>query len=132
MAKIYAITFVVFLILDSVWLGVISPGLYQKNIGHLLAEDVNWPAAAIFYLLFIAGLVFFAVKPSLQHNSWKTALKNGAFFGLVCYATYDLTNQATMRDWPIMITVIDLLWGTFICGISSLISFIAARKIAKQ
>lgn len=131
MAKIYAITFVVFLILDSVWLGVISPGLYQKYIGHLLAEEVNWPAAAIFYLLFIAGLVFFAVKPSLQHDSWKKALKNGAFFGLVCYATYDLTNQATMRDWPIMITVIDLLWGTFICGISSMISFIAARKIAK-
>lgn len=131
MAKIYAITFVVFLILDSVWLGVISPGLYQEYIGHLLAEEVNWPAAAIFYLVFIAGLVFFAVKPSLQHNSWKIALKNGAFFGLVCYATYDLTNQATMRDWPIMITVIDVLWGTFICGISSMISFIAARKIAK-
>jgi uncharacterized membrane protein len=131
MAKIYGITFVVFLILDGVWLGVISPGLYQENIGHLLAEEVNWPAAAIFYLLFIAGLVFFAVKPSLQQNSSKIALKNGAFFGLVCYATYDLTNQATMMDWPIMITVIDLLWGTFICGISSVTSFIAARKIAK-
>ena len=131
MAKIYGLTLVIFLILDSVWLGVISPGLYQEKIGHLLADEVNWPAAALFYLLFIAGLVFFAVKPSLGQNSWKTALKNGAFFGLVCYATYDLTNHATMRDWPLMITVIDLLWGTFICGISSLVSFFAVRKLLK-
>jgi uncharacterized membrane protein len=131
MVKIYGITFVIFLILDSVWLGVISPGLYQEHIGHLLAEKVNWPAAAIFYLLFIAGLVFFAIKPSLLQNSWKAALRNGAFFGLICYATYDLTNHATMRDWPLLITVIDLLWGTFICGISSLVSFFAVRKFLK-
>jgi uncharacterized membrane protein len=131
MVKIYGITFVIFLILDGVWLGVISPGLYQEHIGHLLAEEVNWPAAALFYLLFIAGLVFFAIKPSLLQNSWKAALRNGAFFGLICYATYDLTNHATMRDWPLLITVIDLLWGTFICGISSLVSFFAVRKLLK-
>lgn len=131
MAKIYGITFVIFLVLDSVWLGVVSPGLYKQQIGHLLAPQVNWAAAVLFYLLFIAGLVFFAVKPSLQQNSWKSALSNGAFFGLICYATYDLTNHATMRDWPLMITVIDLLWGTFICGISSLVSFITARKLIK-
>jgi len=131
MVKIYGITFVVFLILDSIWLAIISPGLYQYQIGHLLATQVNWAAAVFFYLLFIAGLVFFAVKPSLQQDSWKSALRTGAFFGLVCYATYDLTNQATMREWPLMITVIDLLWGTFICGMTTTISYFTIKKFSK-
>lgn len=131
MVKIYGITFVIFLILDSVWLGIISPGLYQQQIGHLLAAQVNWAAAVLFYLLFIAGLTVFAVKPSLQQDSWKSALRTGAFFGLVCYATYDLTNQATMREWPVMITVIDLLWGTFICGMTTAISFFTIKKLSK-
>ncbi|MBT2685074.1 DUF2177 family protein [Bacillus sp. ISL-37] len=131
MMRIYSVTFVVFLMLDSVWLGVISPALYKEQIGHLLAPEVNWTAAVMFYILFIAGLVFFAVNPSIQQNSWKAALRNGAFFGLVCYATYDLTNQATMRDWPLLITAIDLMWGTFICGISSLVSFFIGRKLVK-
>jgi uncharacterized membrane protein len=131
MMRIYSVTFVVFLMLDSVWLGVISPALYKEQIGHLLAPELNWTAAVMFYILFIAGLVFFAVNPSIQQNSWKAALRNGAFFGLVCYATYDLTNQATMRDWPLLITAIDLMWGTFICGISSLVSFFIGRKLVK-
>ncbi|GAM16060.1 DUF2177 family protein [Mesobacillus selenatarsenatis] len=129
--KIYGITFLIFLVLDSVWLGLISPSLYKEQIGHLLAPEVNWIAAALFYILFIAGLVYFAVKPAIQGDSWKTAVKNGAFFGLVCYATYDLTNQATIRDWPLMITAIDLMWGTFICGISSLLSFFTARRFVE-
>lgn len=131
MIKTYGITFIIFLVLDSVWLGVISPGLYKEHIGHLLAEEVNWFAAGLFYLLFIAGLVYFAIKPALLQKNWKTALQNGAFLGLICYATYDLTNHATMRDWPLLITVIDLLWGTFICGISSLVSYFAVKKLAK-
>ncbi len=131
MVRIYSVTFVVFLLLDSVWLGVISPTLYKEQIGHLLAPEVNWIAAALFYILFIAGLVFFAVKPSIQQNSWKAALGNGAFLGLVCYATFDLTNQATLMDWPLLITAIDLVWGTFICGISSLVSFLIGRKFVK-
>lgn len=131
MVKIYGITLVIFLILDSFWLSIISPGLYQQQIGHLLATQVNWAAAVLFYLLFIAGLVVFAVKPSLQQDSWKSALRTGAFFGLVCYATYDLTNHATMRDWPLMITAIDLLWGTFICGITTTISFFTIKKLSK-
>lgn len=131
MVKIYGITLVIFLILDSFWLAIISPGLYQQQIGHLLATQVNWAAAVLFYLLFIAGLVVFAVKPSLQQDSWKSALRTGAFFGLVCYATYDLTNHATMRDWPLMITAIDLLWGTFICGITTTISFFTIKKLSK-
>jgi uncharacterized membrane protein len=131
MTRIYSVTFIVFLMLDSVWLGVISPALYKEQIGHLLAPEVNWIAAVMFYILFIAGLVFFAVAPSIQQNSWKAALRNGAFFGLVCYATFDLTNQATMRDWPMLITAIDLVWGTFICGISSLASFFIGRNFMK-
>lgn len=131
MVKIYGITLVIFLILDSFWLSIISPGLYQQQIGHLLATQVNWAAAVLFYLLFIAGLVVFAVKPSLQQDSWKSALRTGAFFGLVCYATYDLTNHATMRDWPLMITAIDLLWGTFICGMTTTISFFTIKKLSK-
>jgi len=94
----------------------IAKDLYKNKIGFLMADRVNVPAAVVFYLLYIAAIVFFAVEPALAKESVLYALQAGAFFGLVAYVTYDLTNLATLRDWPISITVIDLLWGTFITG----------------
>lgn len=114
--KNYLIALVVFTLIDLVWLVKISRKLYQDKLGHLMADKVNLPAAAIFYLLFIAAMVFFVITPALEKNSVLYALGIGAFFGLVTYGTYDLTNLATLRDWPVSITVIDLIWGSFVTG----------------
>ena len=114
--KHYMLALLVFAAVDMVWLLVIAKDLYKNKIGFLMADRVNIPAAVFFYLLYIAAIVFFAVEPALAKDSALYALQAGAFFGLVAYATYDLTNLATLRDWPISITVIDLLWGTFITG----------------
>ncbi|NCC47632.1 MAG: DUF2177 family protein [Clostridia bacterium] len=108
------IALVVFTLIDLVWLLFISRKLYKDKIGHLMADKVNLPAAIIFYLLFIVAMVFFVINPAVEKQSLLYALAAGAFFGLVTYATYDLTNLATLRDWPVSMTIIDLTWGTLI------------------
>ena len=124
--KHYLIALVVFTLVDLVWLLFISKNLYQAKIGHLMADKVNLAAAGIFYLLFIAALVFFVINPATAKSSILYALGAGAFFGLVTYATYDLTNLATLKGWPVSLTVIDLLWGSFVtsttCAITTWIS----------
>ncbi len=109
--KLYILTFLVFLGIDSVWLTQIAPKFYQENIGHLLAEKPNLAAAGLFYLINIFGVIIFAVIPGLNKQSWPITFYYGALYGLVTYATYDLTNLATLKDWPLKVTVIDILWG---------------------
>ena len=121
--KTYVVTIIVFFLIDIVWLGFISKNLYQEKLGHLMKEDVNWVAAGLFYLLFIAGLIFFVINPALAKDSWKYALLAGGFFGMIAYATYDMTNLATLKDWPIQVTILDILWGTILCGVTSMITF---------
>ncbi|WP_025729408.1 DUF2177 family protein [Atopobacter phocae] len=121
--RAYIITFIVFFAIDIVWLVFIANNLYRNNIGHLMAEKTNWIAAIIFYLIFIAGLVFFAIHPAIEKESWQYALLAGGFFGLLCYSTFDLTNLATLKDWPLNVTLIDITWGTFINAITAWISF---------
>ena len=120
--KNYVIALIVFSLIDLVWLLVISRKLYKEKIGHLMADKANLPAAIIFYLLFIAALIFFVVNPATDKQSILYALGAGAFFGLVTYATYDLTNLATLRDWPVSLTVIDLVWGTFVTATTSVLT----------
>lgn len=127
--KIYGMTFLVFFLVDLVWLGVISKNLYRKYLGHLMTPNVNWTAALLFYVLFIAGLVFFVVNPALEKESLRYAILAGGFFGLIAYGTYDLTNLATLKDWPLTITVIDLLWGTFLNAATSGLTFLLARAV---
>lgn len=127
--KLYLISLTVFFSIDLIWLGLIAKNLYQKHLGFLMAEQINWIAALIFYLLFIAGLVIFVITPSLEKNSWTSALWLGALFGLITYATYDLTNLATIKNWPLLITIIDLIWGMTISATVSLVSFFIAKKI---
>ncbi|WP_394191162.1 DUF2177 family protein [Paenisporosarcina quisquiliarum] len=129
--KIYGLTLVVFFLVDIVWLAFISTKLYEDQIGFLLKDDVNWLAAALFYLLYIAGLVFFVIRPSIEQKSVRYALLAGGFFGLVTYATYDLTNLATLSDWPIFITVVDLLWGTFLNAATAAITVYLVLKRQK-
>ncbi|NLD34697.1 MAG: DUF2177 family protein [Clostridiales bacterium] len=122
MLKRFAVAAAVFLVIDIVWLTVISPKLYKAHIGHLMADKPTLPAAGVFYVIYIAALLFFVINPAIDKRSVWQALWTGAFLGLAMYATYDLTNQATMKDWPVTITLIDLAWGTFITAATSAIT----------
>jgi uncharacterized membrane protein len=127
-ARNYVIALVIFLAIDMVWLTLIAKSLYAQHLGYLMAPKAKLLAAFLFYLLFVVGLQFFVLNPALAAGSWKTALFAGMFFGLVTYATYDLTNLATVRDWPVLITVVDLVWGSFVSGATALLSFLVIRK----
>lgn len=123
----FFISFAVFLAIDLVWLGVVAKNLYAEKLGYLMAPKTNFTAAFVFYAIFIVGMLFFVINPALAKQSWQVALFTGMFFGFVTYATYDLTNLATIRDWPIMITIIDLIWGAFLSGATATISFLIIR-----
>ncbi len=127
--KLYCIALPIFFAVDMVWLGVAAKGFYAKHIGFLMKANVNWVAAIAFYLLFIAGLVVFVVSPALEHGSWLRALWLGALFGLISYSTYDLTNLATMKDWPLLVTVVDLIWGTVLAASVSVGTYWIAVKL---
>jgi len=121
--KYYLIAFVVFLVIDLIWLGLIAKNLYSNYLGSLMAPRVNWVAAILFYLLFIVGLVFSVITPAVEKQSRSYALLVGMLFGLITYATYDLTNLATLKGWPLTITIIDLAWGSTLGGLVSLITY---------
>ena len=118
--KAYLLTIVPFIVLDAFWLGLIAPQFYRAQIGHLMAEQVNWPAAVLFYTLYIAGMVFFVSGPAIRSGDLRQALVRGALFGLITYATYDLTNQATLRDWPLLVTIVDMIWGITLGALTAL------------
>lgn len=119
--KLYFVALIVFFVIDFIWLGLVARDLYRSQIGFIMKEDFNILAASLFYLVFIIGLVFFVINPA---ESWQQALFTGMFFGLITYATYDMTNLATLKDWPVLLTFIDILWGTILCGITSVIPYI--------
>jgi uncharacterized membrane protein len=119
----YALTFAVFLIIDLTWLGFIAKDLYKKYLGNLLSEQVNWMAAIIYYLLYVGGVFIFAILPSVEKNSLNSAIILGALFGFFAYATYDLTNLATLKNWPLNIVIIDILWGSLLTGMVSTAGF---------
>lgn len=127
--KLYLIAFTSFLAVDMVWLVFIAKNFYAKYLGHLMSSSVNWLAAIIFYLLFIVGIVVFVAGPSLSAQSWTKALLLGGLFGMIAYATYDLTNLATLKNWSLLVTVVDIIWGTTLSASVSLITYFMARKI---
>jgi len=112
-----------FCFLDFVWLGLMGPRLYRPALGDMIAAAPRLAPAVVFYLIYIAGIVFFAVRPALAGASWRVALIHGAALGLFAYATYDLTNQATLRIWPIRITILDIAWGVFATALAATVSF---------
>ena len=126
--KTYGIAFLVFIVIDLIWLVFVAKNLYQKELGYLMGEKPNLIAAAAFYLIFITGVVFFVINPALEKGSWIYALLTGLFFGFVTYATYDLTNLATIKDWPLKITIIDLIWGSSLGGFVSTITYFILKK----
>ena len=126
---LYLATVPVFFLIDLVWLGLIARGFYRDQIGSLMADPINWPAGILFYLLWVAGLILFAVAPALENRDWVRALLFGAAFGFITYATYDLTNLATLRDWPVTLTVVDIGWGTVLGGTVATASFLIGTRI---
>ena len=126
--KLYFATLLVFFVIDMVWLGLIARAFYRNYLGFLLTPTTNWIAVVLFYLLFILGILVFVVVPGLKENSLKTTFLRAVLFGLVTYATYDLTNLATVNNWPVMITVIDMAWGTVLSVLVSYISFMVGKR----
>jgi uncharacterized membrane protein len=125
--RLYFFTLVVFFAIDMVWLALVARGFYQKQLGFMLRSDVNWSAAGVFYLLFALGLMIFVIVPSLETGSTTKVLILGALFGLITYSTYDLTNLATLKDWPLAMTLVDLLWGSILATSVSYLGFLAGK-----
>ena len=112
----YVATGISFAVIDSVWLRNMYMRLYQHEIGEVLMKGVRMGPAVTFYLLYILGIIIFAFTPALKSGQWQTALINGAMFGFFCYMTYDLTNYSTLKVWSMKVTILDMIWGTFLTG----------------
>jgi uncharacterized membrane protein len=125
---LYLLTIPVFFLVDMLWLGLVAPKFYQSQIGFLLGP-INWTAAILFYLLYIVGIIIFAVYPALLEGSLGKAILLGALFGFFAYATYDLTNLATLKDWPVLVVVVDIVWGTILTGTVAAGSYLIGKAL---
>lgn len=125
----YIVAGALFAIIDGIWLSFVANKLYRSQLGSLLLDKPNLPAAIAFYLVFLVGLVVFVINPAMQSNDWKVAAGLGALFGFVTYATYDLTNLATLKGYPLTITVVDLIWGTVLTASVSVLAFLILQRI---
>jgi uncharacterized membrane protein len=128
----YVATAVVFLAIDFVWLAFVAKRFYADRLGDLLLDRPNMPAAAVFYLVYVVGIVIFAVTPALRAGTGMTALGCGALFGFFAYATYDMTNYATLKNWPLEVSVVDVLWGTFVTGAAAMAGYWGTRFVAGE
>ena len=126
----YLLMAILFLALDLFWLGLIAKNFYQKHLGTFFSDKINWKAAVIFYLLFILGAMIFSVYPAVARDSLTKAMIFGVLFGLFTYATYDLTNLATLKDWPVPIVIVDIIWGMVLCGVISVFGFGVAKWLS--
>lgn len=126
----YIVAAVVFLGTDFIWLSRVANGFYRQHIGALLLDQPNFLAAGAFYLFYVAGIVYFAVLPALAGGGAMTALVAGALLGLLAYGTYDMTNLSTLKNWSVTVAVVDIAWGTFLTGVSSLVAYLAVTRIA--
>ena len=126
--KAYIGALVAFCLMDAAWLGVVATDFYFGALGDLLRVDPNWPAAVIFYLGYVAGVVYFAVLPASRAAGWKAAARRGALLGLLCYATYDMTNLATLAGWSLTVSIVDMVWGMVITGTAATVGFLASSR----
>lgn len=127
--KIYFIALGIFLVIDGFWLVVVAKNFYAKYLGYLMRPSPLLVAALIFYLIAIVGIVILAVIPGLEQKSMMKAILLGGLFGLCTYATYDLTNLATVKDWPMIVVVVDMMWGTVLSATVAGLTYLAASKI---
>ncbi len=129
-AKSYAATLLLFLATDALWLGVVARRFYVEQLGALMRESPAWIAAGGFYLFYVAGIVYFAVAPALGAGNWKTAALNGALLGLLAYGTYDMTNLATLKGWPLTMSLVDLVWGGVLTAASATGGYFLVRALS--
>ncbi|MBP9716465.1 MAG: DUF2177 family protein [Candidatus Levybacteria bacterium] len=127
--KLYAIALPVFFAIDFIWLALIARKFYLEQLGSLMKSNINWPAALIFYALFIVGLIIFVISPAIEKKSLMHAVIMGGLFGFFAYATYDLTNLATLKNWPFSLTIVDMMWGTILAASVSAITYLIASKL---
>ncbi|MGF9693827.1 DUF2177 family protein [Rhizobium sp. 0TCS1.26] len=125
----YLSTAAVFFGLDFLWLGTVATGFYRSQLGEMMRERPNFVAAGAFYLVYVAGIVYFAVHPYIAGGSWSQALFAGALLGLVAYGTYDITNLATLKSWPLPMSLVDLAWGTLLTGTAAAIGLLVTQKL---
>lgn len=128
MIKQYFVSLATFLVIDGLWLTLIAKNFYAKHLGYLMTKTPNFLAAGIFYLIYIFGLVVLVLSPAIQKGSLSSAIIMGALFGFCAYATYDLTNLATIKDWPLIVTIVDLIWGAVLSGSVAGLSFLILNK----
>lgn len=125
----YLVSAVAFSVIDFIWLAKVAPKIYRDNIGHLMADKPNVPAAIAFYSIFLIGLLVFVIIPALQKSSFAHAAIYGALFGFFTYATFDLTSNAIFKNWPFKITAIDMVWGTILCCLISIVTYTVVTKL---
>lgn len=128
--KLYAIAVTAFLAADGLWLGLVARKFYADKLGKLMTDNVKWAAAGLFYALFVALLIYFVISPALKADSLRMALERGALFGFATYITYDLTNYATLKDFPGIVVVVDIIWGVLLSLFVSGISFVVYKKLS--
>ena len=128
--KIYILAFIIFMGIDLVWLGILAKDFYRSQLGTFLKESYNMQAALLFYLVYIAGLIFFVVSRAIATGNWQYAVFAGMFYGFVTYSTYGITNYSTIKDWPTLVTIIDIVWGTVLCGVTSYLTYLIASNFS--
>ena len=121
--KLFLVSFATFLLLDALWLGLIARSFYAKHLSLYLTDNVLWSSAFIFYVIFNVGLLVFVILPSIEKNSYQSLVLYSLLYGLVTFATYDLTNLATIKDWPIIVSLIDIMYGMFVALVSASAAF---------
>lgn len=132
MLTAYAAAAATMLGMDAVWLGVAADLLYRPLLGDILLPGFRPVPAILFYVLYVSGIVIFAIKPALATGRWSGAAGKGALFGFFCYATYDLTNQATLKTWPATVTIVDMGWGTFLTACTATMGYLAASRLGRR
>ena len=123
---LYLATFGVFFVIDLIWLLVMNSRFYKVQLSELMAEKVKWLPAILFYLLFIVGVLLLVVLPAVDHGTWVSALLLGGLLGMISYGTYDLTNLASIKNWPLKVSIVDIIWGTFLSAVVATASFFIA------
>jgi len=127
---LYFATLAVFFVIDLIWLRLMNSRFYKPQLAELMSDKVNWLPAVLFYLLFTVGVLLLVVLPAVDRDSWIRAMLLGGLLGMVAYATYDLSNLATIKNWPFVVTVVDILWGTVLSAIVAITSYVIARALS--
>lgn len=127
--KIYAISVPIFFLIDLLWLGLVAKSFYDRHLGYILRGQVLWAAAILFYLFFLLGLVVFVIAPAVESGSLAKAIVLGLFFGFITYQTYELTNYALVKDWPLIVVIVDIAWGMVLSCLVSAITFLVATRV---